>query len=114
MCWISEDISQEALEAKLSIAGVGFGVNIASIARLMCSHEKDIILKQSTPIRVMHRRTLAVRERAIYSISARRLEANFVRINLLSQAGKHRGPSKPWHCIDYSLSVAGYCFKVAS
>lgn len=51
VCWSHDDITDE---------------QIAELAAL-----KDLILQQKTPIRVLHRRPLATRERTVYTMSAR-------------------------------------------
>jgi len=46
-------------------------------------------LKQLTPLRVLHRRTLMVRDRAVYRISAVRLASRFLQLDLSTQAGTY-------------------------
>merc|ERR1712216_465192 len=46
-------------------------------------------LQQLTPLRVLHRRTLAVRERAIHQLRATRIAPHFVLLDLTTQAGTY-------------------------
>jgi len=50
---------------------------------------KDIKLSQKTPIRVLHRRTLATRERVLHSIKAQIEDGNQLRIFVETQAGTY-------------------------
>lgn len=50
---------------------------------------KDLTLKQKTPIRVLHRRPLAMRERIIHSISASILSDVTFELHLVTQAGTY-------------------------
>ncbi|XP_023243978.1 putative tRNA pseudouridine synthase Pus10 [Centruroides sculpturatus] len=50
---------------------------------------KNLTLKQKTPIRVLHRRPLAMRERIIHSISATRLSDFIFQLHLVTQAGTY-------------------------
>jgi tRNA pseudouridine synthase 10 len=49
----------------------------------------NLILKQKTPIRVLHRRTLAVREKVIYSMKTQLLDPHHFRFHLVTQAGTY-------------------------
>lgn len=49
----------------------------------------DITLNQDTPIRVLHRRTLATRERILHSMKAQIVNDNQLRIHLETQAGTY-------------------------
>ena len=56
VCWSHDDITDE---------------QIAKLAAV-----KDLTLQQKTPIRVLHRRPLATRERTIYNLSAQLINAD--------------------------------------
>jgi len=47
------------------------------------------VLKQKTPIRVLHRRTLAVRDKVIHSIVAEFIDNHWLRLKLVTQAGTY-------------------------
>lgn len=49
----------------------------------------DLVLRQNTPIRVLHRRTLAVREKVIYSMKTQLLDSHHFRFHLVTQAGTY-------------------------
>lgn len=70
--------------------------NLVSDERLASlSSEVNVTLKQKTPIRVLHRRTLATRERTVYNMSAERvdtegdLQSNYFALSLSTQAGTY-------------------------
>ncbi|XP_068178349.1 tRNA pseudouridine synthase Pus10 isoform X2 [Antennarius striatus] len=50
---------------------------------------KDLTLNQKTPLRVLHRRTLAVRQRVVHSMSARLLDPHHFLLGLKTQAGTY-------------------------
>eukprot|EP00039_Didymoeca_costata_P006890 m.94324 g.94324 ORF g.94324 m.94324 type:complete len:491 (-) comp13440_c0_seq2:198-1670(-) len=50
---------------------------------------KDLKLKQDTPIRVMHRRNLATRTKTVYWMKCQRLEPNFIKMWLCTEAGTY-------------------------
>ncbi|XP_068607292.1 tRNA pseudouridine synthase Pus10 [Brachionichthys hirsutus] len=50
---------------------------------------KDLTLDQKTPLRVLHRRTLAVRQRVVHSMSARFLDSHHFHLVLKTQAGTY-------------------------
>ncbi|KAK3093377.1 hypothetical protein FSP39_014750 [Pinctada imbricata] len=50
---------------------------------------KDLMIYQKTPIRVLHRRPLATRERTIYSMSAEKLDDHHFSLYLSTQAGTY-------------------------
>lgn len=50
---------------------------------------RDVVLKQATPIRVLHRRNLAERERTIYEMSIEPLEDNKFHLRVTTQAGTY-------------------------
>jgi len=51
---------------------------------------KDLIISQKTPLRVLHRRPLAVRERCIYSMTpAERIDSHHFNLFLKTQAGTY-------------------------
>lgn len=49
----------------------------------------DLVLQQNTPIRVLHRRTLAVREKVIYSMKTQQLDPQHFKLQLVTQAGTY-------------------------
>ncbi|KAJ3444074.1 tRNA pseudouridine synthase pus10-related [Anaeramoeba flamelloides] len=50
----------------------------------------ELILKQKTPVRVLHRRNLAVRERTIYEIkNIKQINQNFLIMDLITQGGTY-------------------------
>ncbi|XP_064490260.1 tRNA pseudouridine synthase Pus10-like [Ornithodoros turicata] len=51
--------------------------------------QKLVVLKQKTPIRVLHRRNLAERERAVYKMSAEILEDGTFKLEVQTQAGTY-------------------------
>ncbi|XP_033733824.1 putative tRNA pseudouridine synthase Pus10 isoform X2 [Pecten maximus] len=50
---------------------------------------KNVVLQQKTPIRVLHRRPLATRERTVYTMSAERIDDEHFKLNLETQAGTY-------------------------
>lgn len=50
---------------------------------------KELVCQQLTPMRVLHRRTLMVRERTIHAMHAERLAAHFLQLDLTTQAGTY-------------------------
>ncbi len=54
-----------------------------------CNEAGGFVLKQKTPLRVLHRRTLLVREKRIHKMSIERINQNFVIVRLESQAGTY-------------------------
>lgn len=50
---------------------------------------KDLKLFQKTPIRVMHRRSIEVRERYLYSFKAELVNEHFLVLDLITQAGTY-------------------------
>lgn len=50
---------------------------------------KDLTLDQKTPLRVLHRRALAVRQRVIHSMNARYLDSHHFYLGLKTQAGTY-------------------------
>ncbi|XP_049576422.1 tRNA pseudouridine synthase Pus10 isoform X3 [Syngnathus scovelli] len=53
------------------------------------NHIKDLTIDQKTPLRVLHRRTLAVRQRLIHSMNASLLDEHHFRLSLKTQAGTY-------------------------
>ncbi|XP_061626147.1 putative tRNA pseudouridine synthase Pus10 isoform X1 [Phyllopteryx taeniolatus] len=53
------------------------------------NHIKDLRVDQKTPLRVLHRRTLAVRQRLIHSMSANLLDQHHFQLSLKTQAGTY-------------------------
>jgi len=50
---------------------------------------KDIVLAQKTPIRVLHRRSLATRNKTIYTLRCKYVSDHFLVIDIVSQAGTY-------------------------
>ncbi|KAK5618466.1 hypothetical protein CRENBAI_018031 [Crenichthys baileyi] len=50
---------------------------------------KDLTLDQKTPLRVLHRRTLAIRQRVIHSMNARYVDSHHFYLGLKTQAGTY-------------------------
>lgn len=50
---------------------------------------QDLTLNQKTPLRVLHRRALAVRQRVIHSMSARFVDPHHFHLGLRTQAGTY-------------------------
>eukprot|EP00760_Papus_ankaliazontas_P015750 PhM_4_TR16705/c0_g1_i1/m.87094/K07583/PUS10; tRNA pseudouridine synthase 10 len=49
----------------------------------------DLIIKQKTPLRVLHRRTLMTRDRAIHSVSINVVNAHWAVVDLVTSAGTY-------------------------
>ena len=49
----------------------------------------DLVVQQLTPMRVLHRRTLMVRERTIHRLAAVQLSSRFLQLDLTTQAGTY-------------------------
>lgn len=62
-------------------------VTAADVALL--NGTRELVLQQLTPMRVMHRRTLMVRERTIHELSAVSLGRRFLQLDLVTQAGTY-------------------------
>ncbi len=50
----------------------------------------DVTVAQKTPMRVLHRRTLMVRDRTVHRMRAARLASRFMLLDLTTQASRHR------------------------
>ena len=50
---------------------------------------RDVTIEQATPIRVLHRRTVAVRRRIVHSLCATLLDEHHFRLQLATQAGTY-------------------------
>lgn len=50
---------------------------------------KDLQIKQKTPFRVMHRRTIMDRDKEIYSLNAEKINEHFIVLKILSSAGTY-------------------------
>ena len=70
LCWSREEISQEMLDIGLK-------------------EIKDLVVKQKTPIRVLHRRPLAVRDKIVHSLSGKLEDKHHFVIHLATQAGTY-------------------------
>ena len=69
LVWTEEEIEEEAI--------------------LELDKKSDIVIQQRTPMRVLHRRTLAVRERTIYSLKTERIDGHHFLLRLETQAGTY-------------------------
>jgi len=67
--WISREVTPEVLA---TIANTG-----------------SIIAYQSTPVRVLHRRVAAVREKTVEKMSAIKINSHFLKLTLTTQAGTY-------------------------
>lgn len=68
-CWSSDVLSAEKLEE--------------------ISAMTNIVLQQKTPVRVLHRRPLATRERTVYTMFAEKIDDHHFKLNLETQAGTY-------------------------
>lgn len=50
---------------------------------------QELTLDQKTPLRVLHRRALAVRQRVVHSMNTRFLDAHHFHLELKTQAGTY-------------------------
>jgi len=50
---------------------------------------KDMVIDQTTPVRVLHRRTLCVRKRTVYGMQAQFISPHFITLDLTTQAGTY-------------------------
>lgn len=50
---------------------------------------QDLTLNQKTPLRVLHRRTLAVRQRLVHSMSTSLVDPHHFHLSLKTQAGTY-------------------------
>ena len=62
-------------------------VSAADVALL--NGTRDLVCQQLTPMRVLHRRTLMVRERTIHAMHAERLSSRILMLDLTTQAGTY-------------------------
>ncbi|XP_062575484.1 tRNA pseudouridine synthase Pus10-like [Saccostrea cucullata] len=69
LCWSKDSLSEEQLNKLQEV--------------------KDLVIYQKTPIRVLHRRPLATRERIVYSISAEKIDDLHFTLSLSTQAGTY-------------------------
>ena len=69
-CWANKTITKELLDLKLKEC-------------------QEMVLMQTTPIRVLHRRALAIRERTIHTISAELRDDNHFILLMTTQAGTY-------------------------
>lgn len=53
------------------------------------NNQGEIVLQQKTPLRVLHRRPLAIRPRTVFEMSAQPINNNFFKINVRTQAGTY-------------------------
>ncbi len=70
LCWSESEITQERLDATFKPI-------------------KDLILKQKTPVRVLHRRPLATRDRTVYTTRAELIDKHHFKLHLSTQAGTY-------------------------
>ncbi len=57
--------------------------------RVCCLSRQELTLEQKTPLRVLHRRALAVRQRVIHSMNTRLLDSHHFYLGLKTQAGTY-------------------------
>ncbi|KAK3581423.1 hypothetical protein CHS0354_016285 [Potamilus streckersoni] len=69
VCWTEDPVPDEKLE--------------------QLSQIQDLKIQQNTPIRVLHRRPLATRERVIHTMSATRIDDQHFKLHLSTQAGTY-------------------------
>ena len=50
---------------------------------------RELVLQQLTPVRVLHRRTLMVREKVVHAMRATRLAPRFLQLDLTTSAGTY-------------------------
>jgi len=55
----------------------------------LISSQKDLVVQQATPVRVLHRRTSSIRPKTIYSMSAQLVNRRFLTLDLTTQAGTY-------------------------
>lgn len=68
--WLSKPVSLAELDTKLNNAG-------------------SVRVEQKTPIRVLHRRPLLTRPRTVFSMRAELLNARYLQLDLVTQAGTY-------------------------
>ncbi|KAK7488356.1 hypothetical protein BaRGS_00020330, partial [Batillaria attramentaria] len=56
---------------------------------VMIENTKDLVLHQKTPVRVLHRRAVATRDRVVYTMRAERTSGLQFRLDLTTQAGTY-------------------------
>lgn len=69
LCWTKDDVDVERIDA--------------------LAKQGSVTIHQKTPIRVLHRRTLAVRDRVIHSLSAKKIDDHHFNLFLSTQAGTY-------------------------
>ena len=74
LCWLSQPIAdQKELEARLAVNEV----------------ECPLLLKQWTPIRVLHRRSLTERTKQLFGIELKWMERHWCQVDIISEAGTY-------------------------
>lgn len=69
ICWVSKELKESDIERINSM--------------------ENLILAQKTPIRVLHRRTLLVREKGVLKMKAYRINDHFLELRLITTAGTY-------------------------
>ncbi|PRP78687.1 hypothetical protein PROFUN_13426 [Planoprotostelium fungivorum] len=69
LVWISRSMTDEELRA--------------------ITERKDLVIDQKTPVRVLHRRTLAVRQKKIHSLGFERINEHFIYLDLHTESGTY-------------------------
>lgn len=68
--WVKKRISPKDLQQKLNALS-------------------NIVLKQTTPMRVLHRRSLMVRDKLIYKVKAEYINQHYFQLHILASAGTY-------------------------
>jgi len=77
LCWISDAMTdQKALDDAMAANG-NYGI------------EYPLVLQQWTPIRVLHRRSLSVRERKLFSIDIKWISEHWISVEIAAEAGTY-------------------------
>ena len=69
LVWTEEEVSRDQLQ--------------------LLDETKDLVIQQLTPIRVLHRRTLSMREKTIFSMETEQIDAHHFTLQLGTQAGTY-------------------------
>ncbi|CAG0887018.1 unnamed protein product [Darwinula stevensoni] len=78
---------EEKVKEYVALCGTEIPIGDGDMKRL--SSIKDLVLQQKTPIRVLHRRPLAVRERTVFWMSGELVSSKLFKLHLGTQAGTY-------------------------
>lgn len=78
---------EDKLKAYCAVVWTSRTLSEADISHL--NSLKDVVIHQKTPIRVLHRRSLLIRERKVLEMHSEQLSANLLRLNLVTTAGTY-------------------------